>query len=285
MDIRFERNGIYVDIEVCENGQVVLWNCFDQERPRTENSKWYPLVELQGSGYNHNDHHGSKHTLCGPGSELRYESHSLTRNDQGDLFLQSRGHYLHGGGRERQYNLFKSWASLHEKAFYEVLSDRFVMYGEWMYAKHTVFYDALPDYFMEFDIYDRERGVFLSTSERRKMTERLPMVHSVPVLGEGSFRKKENVLSFIGRSNYITDNHIEALRASAVKLGLDPDEQCRSVDPSGIMEGLYVKMEESGTVVGRFKYVRASFLQSRLENANDWHHRVILPNKLKGEYK
>ena len=86
MDIRFERNGIYVDIEVCENGQVALWNCFDQERPRTENSKWYPLVELQGSGYNHNDHHGSKHTLCGPGSELRYESHSLTRNEQGDLF-------------------------------------------------------------------------------------------------------------------------------------------------------------------------------------------------------
>lgn len=210
---------------------------------------------------------------------------AVSFDGDGRLLLQSRGHYLHGGGRERQYNLFKSWASLHEKAFYEVLSDRFVMYGEWMYAKHTVFYDALPDYFMEFDIYDRERGVFLSTSERRKMTERLPMVHSVPVLGEGSFRKKENVLSFIGRSNYITDNHIEALRASAVKLGLDPDEQCRGVDPSGIMEGIYVKMEENGTVVGRFKYVRASFLQSRLENANDWHHRVILPNKLKGEYK
>ena len=86
MDICFERNGIYVDIEVCENGQVTLWNCFDQERSRTENSKWYPLVELQGSGYNHNDHHGSKHTLCGPGSELRYESHSLTRNAQGDLY-------------------------------------------------------------------------------------------------------------------------------------------------------------------------------------------------------
>ena len=86
MDIRFERNGIYVDIEVCENGFVALHNCSAVERPRGEIAKWYPLVELQGTGYNHNDHHASKHTLCAPGSDLRYESHALTKNEQGDLF-------------------------------------------------------------------------------------------------------------------------------------------------------------------------------------------------------
>ena len=86
MDIRFERNGIYVDIEVCENGFVALHNCSAVERPRGEIAKWYPLVELQGTGYNHNDHHASKHTLCAPGSDLRYVGHSLTRNEQGDLF-------------------------------------------------------------------------------------------------------------------------------------------------------------------------------------------------------
>ncbi len=86
MDIRFERNGIYVDIEICENGFVALHNCSSVERPRGEIAKWYPLVELQGTGYNHNDHHASKHTLCAPGSDLRYVGHSLTRNEQGDLF-------------------------------------------------------------------------------------------------------------------------------------------------------------------------------------------------------
>ena len=29
----------------------------------------------------------------------------------GDLLLQSRGHYLMGGERERQFHLFKSWAN------------------------------------------------------------------------------------------------------------------------------------------------------------------------------
>lgn len=86
MDVRFERNGIFVDIEVMENGFVALHNCSDIERPRCKETKWYPLAEVQGTGYNHNDHHGSKYTLCSPGTELRYKNHSLTKNAEGDLF-------------------------------------------------------------------------------------------------------------------------------------------------------------------------------------------------------
>ena len=86
MDICFERNGIYVDIEIGEDGFAALHNCSASLRPRCEIAKWYPLVEIQGSGYNHDDHHASKHTLCAPGSALRYERHSLTNNEQGDLF-------------------------------------------------------------------------------------------------------------------------------------------------------------------------------------------------------
>ena len=49
----------------------------------------------------------------------------------------------------------KQWANAHRDAFYEVLGSRYIMYGEWMYAKHSVFYDALPHYFLEFDVLDR----------------------------------------------------------------------------------------------------------------------------------
>ena len=66
-----------------------------------------------------------------------------------------------------------------------------------MYAKHSVFYDALPGYFLEFDILDRERGVFLDTPSRRKLTEKLP-VTSVPVLAQGRFTKKDDLLSLLG---------------------------------------------------------------------------------------
>lgn len=86
MDIQFQRNGIYVDIEVDDHGATRLWNCSADERPRGKNGTWYPIVEVQGAGYNHNNHHGNKHTLTSPASELRYEGHELSRNEQGDLF-------------------------------------------------------------------------------------------------------------------------------------------------------------------------------------------------------
>ena len=205
---------------------------------------------------------------------------AVSFDGDGNLLLQSRGHYLDGGYRERHYNLLKQWANENCDRFFDVLGSRYIMYGEWMYAKHTVFYDALPDYFMEFDIYDRERGVFLSTSERRILTERIGIISSVPVLGQGVYRNRESILSHIGPSNYITDRHIEALRAVSEKLGLDVERQCRETDPGNLMEWLYIKVEEDGIVKNRLKYVRASFLQCVMESQSHWQSRPIVPNLL-----
>ena len=71
---------------------------------------------------------------------------AVSFDGEGNLLLQSRGHYLDGGFRERHYNLMKQWANFNRDLFYNALGSRYIMYGEWMYAKHTVFYDALPDY-------------------------------------------------------------------------------------------------------------------------------------------
>ena len=45
---------------------------------------------------------------------------------------------------------------------HDVLGDRYILYGEWLYAKHTVFYNSLPHYFLEYDLLDRFPGQFLS---------------------------------------------------------------------------------------------------------------------------
>jgi hypothetical protein len=81
----------------------------------------------------------------------------------GRLLLQSRGHFLDGGERERQFDLFKSWAACHKERLFAALGSRYVLYGEWLYAKHTNFYDRLPHYFLHFDVVDTGDGVFLST--------------------------------------------------------------------------------------------------------------------------
>ena len=57
----------------------------------------------------------------------------------GALRLQSRGHFLTGGPREKHFHLFKQWASRHAAAFYNILGTRYVLYGAWLYAKHTIY--------------------------------------------------------------------------------------------------------------------------------------------------
>ena len=48
----------------------------------------------------------------------------------GELLLQSRGHYLTGGYRERHFNLMKQWAAVHKDVFYRVLGSRYISSAE-----------------------------------------------------------------------------------------------------------------------------------------------------------
>ena len=197
----------------------------------------------------------------------------------GELRLQSRGHYLTGGPRERQFAPLKSWANLIVPLLRPVLADRFVLYGEWLYAKHTVFYDALPHYFCEFDMLDLETGAFLDTPSRRAKLAGTPVV-SVPVLRSGSFASLGELTGLVGPSTVRTPAWRESLRAAATKAGTDPDRALAETDSGDDMEGLYVKDETGGTVAGRYKWVRAGFLQAVLDSGSHWADRPIVPNRL-----
>lgn len=202
---------------------------------------------------------------------------AISFGEEGELLLQSRGHYLTGGLREKHYDLMKQWAAVHSQAFYEVLGQRYIMYGEWLYAKHAIYYDRLPHYFMEFDIYDREKGIYLDTPSRHALIKDLP-VCSVPVLAAGRFSSMEQLLSHLGPSGYISDRHLQDLHAKASAMGLDADRVLRETAPTNMMEGIYIKVEEDGQVVDRMKYVRADFLQSVEESGSHWLDRPIVPN-------
>ena len=204
---------------------------------------------------------------------------ALSFDPSGQLLLQSRGHYLTGGYREKHYQLFKQWAGIHRDAFWQVLGCRYVMYGEWMYAKHSIFYDALPHYFMEFDLLDRQTGEFLSTERRHEMLKSLP-VCSVPVLAKGTFTRMADVLRYLGNSCYITENHLDNLRTVTEKEGQSAERSLRETDAARTMEGLYLKVEENGQVTRRVKYVRSSFLQTVEQSQSHWLERPIIPNQL-----
>ena len=141
---------------------------------------------------------------------------------KGSLRLQCRGHYLTGGPGERQFNLLKPWAETHRSWLWETLGSRYILYGEWLYAKHTVFYDALPHYLLEFDILDTQTGVFLSTDCRREMLAGKPMV-SVPVIYQGAIRSVKQLEPLVVFSLYKTSKWRKNLWEAAVASGSDPE--------------------------------------------------------------
>jgi hypothetical protein len=194
------------------------------------------------------------------------------------LLLQSRGHFLTGGPRERQFDLLKQWAGALTDRLLDVLGDRYVMYGEWLYAKHTVYYDALPHYFMEFDILDTTTDTFLDTPRRAELLTGLP-VTPVKVLYEGEFPGENALQTLIGPSYFITKDAPTRLRDDVTRLGWDVERAVRQTDLSGVMEGLYVKVEEGGAVTGRYKFVRSEFLQTVTADGH-WQDRPLIPNRL-----
>src|SRR5205814_9689633 len=85
--------------------------------------------------------------------------------ESGQMVLQCRGHLI-TDGMHPQYDLFKQWTAVKQRLLEDRLSDRYIIFGEWVYAKHAVHYRQLPHYFFEFDVYDKQREEFLSLEGR-----------------------------------------------------------------------------------------------------------------------
>lgn len=257
----------------------------------------YPrTLHLRGSRFQHGDHDLEavpfeellgKHLVVE--EKVDGANSGISFDEDGKLLLQSRGHYLRGGPREKHFDLLKTWAAARQGELYQLLGTRYVMYGEWLYAKHTFFYDALPHYFMEFDVLDTLTDEFLSTSARDQLLAggmyKTPTV-PVKVLAAGQFGSLKELQSLITRSNFITDGRAHNLMLASAAAGVNYGDALSHTDMSELMEGLYVKWEEGGVVKGRYKFVRDTFTNAILDQEQHWHDRPIIQNSLaEGAYE
>jgi len=226
-----------------------------------------PLSELRGS-------------YCVVEEKLDGANAGISVGDDGRIRLQSRGHVLVGGAREKHWDLFKQWAHTHESALIARIPAGATLYGEWLYAKHTIYYDRLPHYFLEFDIRDAS-GTFWSTARRAAHLAGSPVI-SVPVLWQGVVTAPTELPRLVAHSLYKSPRWRERLRQTAAAASVDPDRAALETDPTDLAEGLYFKVEDPGTgvVLGRYKWIRSSFLPSVLDSGSHWLNRPIVPNQL-----
>jgi len=182
------------------------------------------------------------------------------------------------GGEE--FKELHKWASRHWEDLLLLLGERYVLFGEWMYHKHTIFYDNLPHYFLESDVYDKERQIWLSTSARNTLLKGQAYLKQVPVIAAIKPTTLYQITKLIGPTRFKTDNWKQNLCNKYRELNLDSQNYQHETDMSNLMEGLYIKHENDFEVVGRYKYVRYEFLQNILNSGTHLIDRIPITNSI-----
>lgn len=81
----------------------------------------------------------------------------LSMGPDGRLRAQNRGQYLEAPYRG-QFTRLAAWLAACEIELASALGQNLILFGEWCAARHSVEYEKLPDWFVAFDVYDRESG-------------------------------------------------------------------------------------------------------------------------------
>ncbi len=171
----------------------------------------------------------------------------ISIDEHGEVRAQNRGAYLERGACHPQFRPLFQWLSMRRFAILDHLPSSAVLFGEWCYAVHSVRYTRLPDWFLAFDVYDRERHAFWSIARRDQLARHLDAAQ-VPRVAEGRFTL-DQVVAHLGTSALF----------------------------DGPAEGVYVKRAEGGGMDERAKVVRASFIQEIDEH---WRARAMEVNRL-----
>jgi ATP-dependent RNA circularization protein (DNA/RNA ligase family) len=169
----------------------------------------------------------------------------------GDIRAWNRGEYVRSPGAG-QWKRLDAWLELRMDALFEHLSERYILFGEWCYACHSVFYDSLPDWFLAFDVYDQESGRFLSVIRRNRLLEKMSLAR-VPSLARGRF-------SFAALKNLLS----------------------RSAFSENAAEGIYLRLDQGDWLGGRAKLVRPAFIQTIEEH---WSRSVLRTNRLSEAFR
>lgn len=172
-------------------------------------------------------------------------------SEDGHILSQNRGRNISEDSHP-QFKYLNQWIQNHDNILYELLFQDYILFGEWCYARHSIHYDRLPDWFLAFDIYDRKSGLFLSRQKRHELLKNTG-ISEVPYYGQSVINKREII--------EILESHISSIY-------------------KGPVEGLYLRIDSNeGYLLHRAKVVRAGFIQNM---ENHWTRSFLVPNLLKG---
>lgn len=169
----------------------------------------------------------------------------------GRLRAQNRGAYLDRGCHP-QFDPLWAWLAAREHAIARALGRNLMLFGEWCFAVHAVRYDRLPDWFLGFDVYDRQRDRFWSAARRDDL------LASLDIFPAPAYTRGRHDLPSLTAMLADAQSHLGNVPA----------------------EGFYLRRDDEQWLRGRTKLVRAEFVQAIDEH---WSARQLAKNRLAAE--
>jgi atypical dual specificity phosphatase len=126
------------------------------------------------------------------------------------IVAQNRSHYV-SADYHVQFKHLDKWIHQHSPVLWEILeSDRFILYGEWCYAKHSIPYSELSDWFTAFDLFDRLENKFWSRSRLEARLEGTGIA-LIPLICRRSFKNTEELRKLVQTKSRYYDGPVEGV--------------------------------------------------------------------------
>ena len=165
-------------------------------------------------------------------------------DDEGNPLVRNRDHILKKGYVKKDTTAKKQFRPLwnyyydNRRAFQSILAEGpFAIYGEWMWVQHGIHYTSLPDWFIPYDIYNYDLGVFLSPLTSRRL------------LTDAGFT--------CPRLIYQGDAKTVVLQYKDFEVWANQPAEWAE----GKAEGVYVKVHDTEIIHHRYKMVREDFVR------------------------
>lgn len=146
--------------------------------------------------------------------------------------FQNRSHYV-TSSYAAQFKKLDAWKDAHQTELFDILEPGVhILYGEWVYSKHSIHYNNLPGYFIAFDLFDIPTGKFAS---RNKLEELLAKT-SIPLIRlvtKGKFKSMDQIVKLVDSKSAYYD---------------------------GKLEGIYIRVCDEFNTLKRAKIVRSDFI-------------------------
>jgi atypical dual specificity phosphatase len=160
-----------------------------------------------------------------------------------NIVFQNRSHYV-SSQTSTQFKTLDIWKEDNSGDLYKILKpNRHILYGEWCYAKHSIHYTSLPNYFLAFDIFDKFENKFFSRAKFHE-TMAKTAISIVPDIA----------------------NHVSFADKDELKKNLLEYLETKSQFNDGFVEGVYIRKDNGNYLERRCKLVRPDFIQGIKEH-------------------